>query len=329
MAARSVAFVTGVTGQDGSYLVERLLDGEVEVHGLVRTIADADRLARIRPELNVHVGDLADGHRIAQIVAQVRPSHLYNLAGGTSVAASWANPADTAETIGSGTARLLQAAWSIHDEQHVPIRFVQASSAEVFGQAADVPQTESTSLRPINPYGAAKVFAQTIVSQFRSRGLFASNAILYNHESPRRPESFVARKITRGVAAIALGQQDKLVLGNLEARRDWGYAPDVVDALIRIGSADSADDYIVATGVAHSVREFLDAAFQCAGIPDWEPLVRVDPTFLRPADATELIGDASRLRKLGWKPSVDFAQLVELMVSADLNSLKDARSAQA
>jgi GDPmannose 4,6-dehydratase len=216
--------------------------------------------------------------------------------------------------------RLLQAAWRLADSG-APVRFVQASSAEIFGDATDVPQTESTLRAPVTPYGAAKNFAQEMVGVYRKRGMFASAAILYNHESPRRPESFVARKISRGVAQISRGHLDRLVLGNIDVHRDWGYAPDYVDALLRIARAEEPGDFIVATGVSHTVRDFVDRAFRYVGIDDWSRFVVIDPGLYRPADPKTLVGDSGRLRGIGWEPSVSFEDLVRLMVEADLKAL--------
>jgi GDPmannose 4,6-dehydratase len=200
-----------------------------------------------------------------------------------------------------------------------PVRFLQASSAEIFGEPEESPQTERTPIRPVNPYGTSKAFAHTMVGVYRTRGLHASAVILYNHESPRRPVQFVTRKITSTVAAIAAGRADELALGNLDARRDWGWAPDYVDAMVRAARADTAADFVIATGVSHSVRDFVTAAFAAAGIDDWADLVRIDPAFVRPVDPTELVGDATRARtQLGWSPTMSFAEIVSTMVATDL-----------
>jgi GDPmannose 4,6-dehydratase len=307
------AFVTGITGQDGTYLAERLLGKGVEVHGLVFS---ADAPAALVPEDAVlHEGDLTDVESTAALLRRLAPDQVYNLAALSSVARSWEDP-DAAARINSVAAiGLLDAVASLPGE----VRFVQASSAEIFGQPASSPQDESTPIAPVNPYGVAKAAVHAAVGARRSAGLHATSLILYNHESPRRPPRFVTRKITSTVAAIARGEADELVLGNLDARRDWGWAPDYVDAMVRAADAAVADDYVVATGVSHSVRDFVAVAFARAGITDWESLVRSDPAFVRPVDATELVGDASRLRtRLGWAPTVRFEELVGRMVDADL-----------
>jgi GDPmannose 4,6-dehydratase len=239
----------------------------------------------------------------------------------SSVAQSWAEPDLTARVNGAAAVALLESALQAQDKHGRPVRFVQASSAEIFGEPATSPQTEDTPVRPVNPYGAAKAYAHLAVDVYRRRGLHAVSAILYNHESPRRPEQFVTRKITRGVAAIAHGRADHLTLGNLDARRDWGWAPDYVDAMVRAARADQPADYVVATGVGHTVRDFVAAAFTAAGIDDWEPLVRTDPALVRPADPADLVGDATRARtRLGWAPTVTFEELVRRMVAADLTT---------
>ncbi|MFF2052766.1 GDP-mannose 4,6-dehydratase [Leifsonia sp. NPDC058194] len=312
--------VTGAGGQDGRYMLGRLAADGAEVHAMVRTRSSAEELARRAPVAVGHVVDLTDAAATTALVAELRPTHIVNLAGITSVARSWAEPAETADVLGVGPVSLMEAAWDLTQSGH-DVRFVQASSAEVFGDAEEVPQTEQTPLRPVSPYGAAKAFAQTMVRVFRDRGLFASSGILYNHESPERPESFVSRKITREVARISRGLSDGLTLGNLDAERDWGYAPDYVDALLLIARAERPGDFIVASGESHSVREFVDAAFRHVGIEEWEPLVGVDPAFFRPAEPNRQIGDAARLRALGWRPSLGFAELVGLMVDADLRAL--------
>jgi GDPmannose 4,6-dehydratase len=303
------ALVTGITGQDGGYLTERLLEEGVEVHGLVHG-ADAavTSFAAAHPTVSLHVGDLADSASLAAVVEASQPDEVYNLAGISSVAYSWEHPVETAEITGMGALRLLSL---------LPpgARFVQASSAEIFGQAP-APQSESTPLRPTSPYGVAKAFAHQAVQVQRSRGAHASNAILYNHESPRRPTAFVTRKITQTVARVARGLEDELVLGNLDARRDWGWAPDYVDALVRAVRADSPDDFVVATGEAHSVEEFALAAFARAGV---EPRIRVDPSLVRTGDPALQVGDASKAREvLGWAPTVSFEELVGRMVDNDL-----------
>lgn len=312
----SVALVTGATGQDGSYLVERLLAEGHEVHGLVRR----EDLGGTLPEgLVVHERDLAaPADDLAALVAKVSPDELYNLGGVSSVAHSWADPLLTTRVSGLAAYVLLDAARRVQERRGREVRVLQPSSAEIFGEPASAPQDEGTPIRPVSPYGAAKAFAHHAARIERSRGLFAACVILYNHESPRRPPSFVTRKITSTVAAIAAGRADRLALGNLDARRDWGWAPDYVDAMVRALRHDEPGDYVVATGEAHSVRDFVAAAFRHVGIDDWDDLVEVDPAFLRPADPSVLVGDASLARtRLGWSPTVTFDGLVARMVDAE------------
>lgn len=313
------AFVTGVSGQDGGYLAEQLLGQGTAVHGLIRDAGERDRLREALPGAEVHVGDLTDQARIAELIAQVGPDEIYNLAGISSVAQSWADPVGTGRVSGLAAAGILHAAHQHREATGQDVRVVQASSAEIFGNPATSPQDETTPLAPITPYGAAKAYAHTMAGVLRSRGLFASTVVLYNHESPRRPPQFVTRKITQGAALIARGEQDELRLGNLDARRDWGWAPDYVDAMVRAARHDVAGDYVVATGQSHSVRDFVAAAFARAGIDDWAKYVVVDPAFVRPVDAVELVGDPGKARReLGWTPTVDFDELVGRMVDADL-----------
>ena len=320
--APSSALVTGVHGQDGGYLAARLLSDGCSVHGLVRDEGQAAQMVLTHPGIVTHVGDLRDDAFVRDLVHDVHPDLIVNLAGSTSVARSWDAPVESADVLAVGPVRLLDACWTLDVERGQRTRVVQASSAEIFGDAATSPQDESTPVAPVTPYGAAKAYAHTMVDVYRRRGMHASSAILFNHESPRRPTNFVARKITRGVASIALGRESELRLGNLDALRDWGYAPDFVDALVRIALADQPGDYVVATGVAHTVRDFVAAAFAHVGIDDWSSYVVVDPHLYRPADPRALVGDPTRLKALGWEPSVDFAQLVALMVDSDLADLR-------
>jgi len=306
------ALITGITGQDGGYLAEQLLADGVEVHGLVRH-NEASPLHLDGCVL--HEVDVLAGDELGAAVTAVAPSEVYNLVGLTSVALSWEQPVLAADLNGVVVARLLEACWALPSA----VRVVQASSAEVFAGAASAPQDEATPLSPQSPYGASKAFAHHLVQVFRGRGMHCSNAILYNHESPRRPTTFVTRKITSTVAAISRGEATELVLGNLDARRDWGWAPEYVNALVRIARHDVADDWVIGTGVARTVAEFVEAAFARVGIDDWQSYARVDPQFVRPVDAVELAGNASKAREvLGWKPQVDFAELVGRMVDADL-----------
>lgn len=314
--------VTGANGQDGTYLIERLLGEGFEVHGLCHSQQGAAVLTSSFPRVHAHVADLVDASGINDIVSRVRPTHIFNLAGNTSVERSWRYPTETAEVLGSGAVTLLEAAWRVQESSARPVRFLQASSAEIFGDAVEVPQRETTLVSPVTPYGIAKSLAHEMVGTYRVRGMFASSAILYNHESPRRAESFVARKIARQAAKISLGMSDTLRLGNIDVFRDWGYAPDYVAAMIRILEAPEAGDYIVATGVAHSVKQFVQTAFAYVGIDDWEEHVVIDPALYRPVDPKRLVGDPSKLRGLGWQPSIDFTKLVHIMVDADLAQLR-------
>lgn len=313
----SRAFITGVGGQDGSYLAESLLARGTEVHALV--LAD-ERGAHVPSDVTLHVGDVCDVEATRRLMLDLAPAEIYNLAAISSVAQSWEWPDLAALVNGTAAVALLESAFQLQSRVSHQVRFVQASSAEIFGQPVTSPQDEQTPVHPLNPYGAAKAYAHLMVDVYRTRGLHASSLVLYNHESPRRPTQFVTRKITSTVAAIAQGQAHELVLGNVDARRDWGWAPDYVEAMSLAAAAPEPGDYVVATGRSRAVREFVAAAFRHVGIDDWEDLVVVDPSFVRPADATDLVGDASRARThLGWSPSVTFIDLVARMVDADLN----------
>jgi len=320
----TVALVTGVTGQDGSYLLERLVDEGVEVHGLVHT--GDPLLPEVRaahPGLHLHDGDLADRASLRSLVRDVSPDELYNLAGVSSVAQSWQEPELTGELNGLAVTTLLEAALGAQEATGRPVAVVQASSAEIFGDPEHTPQNERTPIRPTNPYGAAKAYAHHMASIYRSRGLPVSSCILFNHESPRRPPSFVTRKITQGAARIARDGTGVIRLGNLDARRDWGWAPDYVDALVRAVRHPHADDYVVASGTTHSVAEFAAAALTRAGVADWGRWVATDPGLLRPADATQLVGDPSKARAvLGWEATMSFDGLVAAMVDHDMDLLR-------
>jgi len=324
--------VTGVTGQDGGYLAERLVSEGHAVHGLVHAsdgLGTGELRARV-PAVTLHRGDLTDEAGLRSLIAEVRPDEVYNLAGISSVALSWEMPVVTADVTGLGAVRLFQVVQEWAAVAGTSPRVLQPSSAEIFGEPTESPQTENTPLRPVSPYGAAKAYAHQMAGLYRARGLFVSTVILYNHESPRRPTTFVTRKITQTVARISKGLAGELTLGNLEARRDWGWAPDYVDAMIRAVRHDEPDDYVVATGQARSVRDFVAAAFTRAGVHDWERLVRVDPAFFRPADATALVGDATKARSvLGWAPTVSFEELVGAMVDHDLADLDPANRSKA
>jgi GDPmannose 4,6-dehydratase len=313
------ALITGVTGQDGSYLAEALVADGWQVDGLV-VVGDPllpELMARV-PQVRTHEGDLGDETAITALVGRVQPDEIYSLGGISSVALSWQRPLLTAQITGLGPGILLEAAWQLQQRLGRPVRVLQASSSEIFGEPDRAPQDESTPIRPVNPYGAAKAFAHHLVGVYRGRGLFASACVLYNHESPRRSDAFVTRKITKAAAMIAAGRQQVLRLGNLDVRRDWGWAPDYVDAMRRALGNDQPGDYVVATGRAHSVREFVAAAFAHAGVADWSAHVEVDAQLARPADATEQVGDAAKARSvLGWRPAVSFEEMVARMVDAD------------
>jgi GDPmannose 4,6-dehydratase len=309
--------ITGVSGQDGSYLVDRLLAEGNEVHGLVRSgDSEVDALVARHPEIVLHEGDLGDPDGLLALVEHVSPDELYNLAGVSSVAQSWIQPTLTGQVTGVAVSALLEAV-----AKRPGARFFQASSSEIFGDPSEVPQTESTTIAPTSPYGVAKAYAHRMAGLWRGRGVFVVTGILYNHESPRRPETFVTRKITAAAARIAQGRQVELQLGNLDVERDWGWAPDYVDAMLLAMRHDEPNDYVVATGETHSVREFVAAAFSAAGIDDWQERVHVDPSLLRPTEIASMRGDATRARSvLGWAPTVGFDEMVARMVRADLES---------
>lgn len=316
----AAAFVTGIGGQDGSILAERLVGEGVEVHGLVRVPEELDEVRAVLPaEVALHVGDLADPRTLTGLVREIGPDEVYNLGGISSVAFSWEHPALTGAVSGVGAVAVLEAAFAAQESSGRGVRVVQASSSEMFGEPDRVPQDESTAIRPLSPYGAAKAYAHLMAGVYRGRGLHVASCILYNHESPRRPTTFVTRKITQAAARIAAEGEGVLALGNLDARRDWGWAPDYVEAMVRAARHDVAGDYVIATGRTHSVAQFAAAAFARAGIEDWERHVVVDPRFVRPADATEMVGDPGRARsELGWMPTVPFEEVVGRMVDHDV-----------
>jgi GDPmannose 4,6-dehydratase len=315
------ALITGITGQDGSYLAELLLEKGYEVFGLTRRLSADNywRIAQIRDRVTLLPGDLLDQLSLIRVLERVEPAELYNLAAMSFVPASWDQPMLTGEFNSQGVTRVLEAVRVVDPS----IRIYQASSSEMFGKVREVPQKETTPFYPRSPYGVSKVFAHYITVNYReSYNLFAASGILFNHESPRRGLEFVTRKVTDGVARIKLGLADHLALGNLDAHRDWGFAGDYVRAMWLMLQQPSPDDYVVATGEAHSVRELVEIAFAHANL-DWEKYVRLDPAFLRPAEVDHLIGDSSRARSiLGWSPSVDFGGLVRMMVDADLERLR-------
>jgi GDPmannose 4,6-dehydratase len=313
--------ITGITGQDGSHLADLLLEKGYEVHGLVRRSSTEtfQRLQHIRDRITLHSGDLLDQRSLTDVLRACEPDEIYNLAAMSFVAASWSQPVLTAEFSGVGVARILEAMREVVPEA----RFYQASSSEMFGKVREVPQNELTPFYPRSPYGVAKTFGHFITVNYReSYGLFACSGILFNHEGPRRGLEFVTRKISHGAAAIKLGLQEKLLLGNLEARRDWGYAPDYVEMMWMMLQQDEPDDYVIATGEDRSVKDVVDVAFEHVGL-DPDKYVGIDPTYMRPAEVDHLIGDYSKAKeKLGWEPRTSFEELIRLMVDADLELLR-------
>ncbi|MBM4133177.1 MAG: GDP-mannose 4,6-dehydratase [Nitrospira sp.] len=319
------ALVTGITGQDGSYLAELLLAKDYEVHGMIRRASTfntgrIDHLYRDPHDpaarLFLHYGDLANSEQLTNLIYNIRPDEIYHLGAQSHVKVSFDVPEYTGDITGLGTARLVEAI----RRSGIPTRFYQASSSEMFG-VAPAPQNEQTSFQPRSPYAAAKVYAYWMAVNYREgANLFACNGILFNHESPRRGETFVTRKITRAIARIVAGQQQKLYLGNLDARRDWGYAPEYVEAMWLMLQQDRPDDYVIGTGESRSVREFVERAFAYAGL-DWKELVEVDPRYFRPTEVESLRADAAKARRvLGWEPKVSFEDLVAIMVDADMAS---------
>jgi GDPmannose 4,6-dehydratase len=320
MADRKRALITGITGQDGSYLAELLLEKGYDVNGMVRRSSTEtfQRLQGIRDDIVLHTGDLLDQRSLVDVLRDCEPDEIYNLAAMSFVAASWSQPVLTAEFTATGVTRMLEAMRDV-----VPhARFYQASSSEMFGKVREVPQRETTPFYPRSPYGVAKCYGHFITVNYReSYDLFACSGLLFNHESERRGLEFVTRKVTHGAAAIKVGLQDELALGNLDAERDWGYAKDYVEAMWLMLQQDEPDDYVIATGKAHSVRELVEIAFDHVGLDPGE-YVRIDPRFLRPAEVEHLIGDASKAREeLGWEPRTSFEEMVRLMVDSDLELL--------
>ena len=326
---RKKALITGITGQDGSYLAELLLNKGYEVHGIKRRSSsfNTSRIDEVLPDwherdarLLLHFADLADSTSLIKLLYRLQPDEIYHLGAQSHVRVSFEIPEYTGEITALGTTRLLEAI----RETGIKTKFYQASSSEMFGKASEIPQRETTPFWPRSPYACAKVYAHwTTVNYREGYGLFACNGILFNHESPRRGETFVSRKITRAVARIRAGVENKLYLGNLEAKRDWGYAPEYVEAMWRMMQRDKPEDFVVATGETHSVREFVETAFEHAGL-DWERCVEIDPRYFRPTEVDVLLGDASKAeRELDWKPKVKFHDLVRLMVDADWKLLQD------
>ncbi len=326
------ALITGITGQDGSYLAELLLEKDYEVHGIIRRSStfNTGRLEEIYQDphvdnarLKLHYGDLSDASGLARLISQIEPSEVYNLAAQSHVRVSFDSPEYTTDITATGAVRILEAIRKVGLQP----RFYQASSSEMFGKVQETPQKETTPFYPRSPYGCAKVYAFYITQNYREGyDMHASNGILFNHESPRRGETFVTRKITRAVARIRANLQDKLYLGNLDAQRDWGYAKEYVEAMWRMLQQDKPDDYVIATGETHSVREFLDATFRHVNL-DWEKHVEIDPRYFRPTEVDLLIGDASKAREqLGWEPRIKFEELAQLMVDADIRRLENQQA---
>ena len=322
------ALITGITGQDGSYLSELLLDKGYEVHGIIRrsSTINTGRIDHLyqdphlpETKLFLHYGDLTDGTTLGRILEDVQPHELYNLGAQSHVRVSFDSPEYTVDAVGMGTLRLLEAIRDYQQRNGHEIRFYQAGSSEMYGLVQAVPQNESTPFYPRSPYACAKVYAHWQTINYReSYGLFACNGILFNHESPRRGETFVTRKITRAIANIVAGKQKKLYLGNLDSKRDWGYAKDYVEAMWLMLQHEQPDDYVISTGETHSVREFLEESFRYVNLK-WEDYVEIDSRYFRPGEVDLLLGDCSKAKqKLGWEPQVAFKELVELMVDADL-----------
>ena len=331
MTQRKRALITGITGQDGSYLSELLLEKDYEVHGIIRRTStfNTDRIDHMYVDphneaarLFLHYGDLTDGVTLRRILEEVKPTEIYNLGAQSHVRVSFDSPEYTVDSVGMGTLRLLEAIRDYRHRTSIDVHFYQAGSSEMYGKVQDVPQKETTPFYPRSPYACAKVYAHwQTVNHRESYGIFACNGILFNHESPRRGETFVTRKITRAIARIVAGKQKKIYLGNLDSKRDWGYAKDYVKAMWLMLQQDDPDDYVVATGETHSIREFLDTSFNYVNL-DWHDYVEFDERYLRPTEVDLLIGDPTKVKqKLGWEPSVTFEQLVALMVEADLRAL--------
>lgn len=315
------ALITGITGQDGSYLAELLLSKGYEVHGVIRRTSNfpTTRIDHIHNDLNLHYGDVTDSSCLSRIIRQVVPDEIYNLAAQSHVKVSFHQPTYTTNSISLGTLNLLEIIREIKEDCGLSIKFYQASSSEMFGKVSDIPQSETTAFYPRSPYGVAKLYSHWITTNYReSYNLFACNGILFNHESPRRGETFVTRKITRAASRIKVGIQNKLYLGNLDAKRDWGFAKDYVEAMWLMLQHDSPDDYVVSTGETHSVREFCEIAFGMLNL-NYKDFVEIDPTYYRPAEVDLLLGDHSKIKNtLGWAPQTSFKELIQEMIDHDL-----------
>ena len=321
------ALITGITGQDGSYLAEFLLDKGYEVHGVIRRSSsfNTERIDHLYkdPHINdvkmfLHYGDLSDSSNLSRLLEKIQPDEIYNLAAQSHVRVSFDMPEYTADVVGLGTIRILDAI----KETQIKTKFYQASTSELYGKVVETPQTEKTPFYPRSPYACAKLYSYWITVNYReSYNMYACNGILFNHESPRRGETFVTKKITHAIARILNKEQDKLYLGNLDSKRDWGYAKDYVEAMWLMLQQENPDDYVIATGETHSVREFLDEAFGLVGL-DWKKYVEIDPRYYRPAEVDLLLGDPAKAKeKLGWKPKTTFKELVKIMIEYDLNSV--------
>ncbi|WP_107773431.1 GDP-mannose 4,6-dehydratase [Nocardioides sediminis] len=320
------ALITGITGQDGLYLAELLLEKGYDVHGIIRGQNNPRRslVERLVPDVTLHNGDLTDFSSLMRALRDSQPDEVYNLGAISFVAYSWENAFVTSDVTGMGVLNMLEAVRLHAGDDPSSVRFYQASSSEMFGKVQQVPQSEETLLWPRSPYGVSKVYGHYMTINYReSYGMHASSGILFNHESPRRGEEFVTRKVSKAVAAIKMGLQDEIVMGNLDARRDWGFAGDYVNAMWMMLQQPEADDYVISTGETHSIEELLTVAFGHVGIDDWRRYVRQDPRFMRPAEVDLLIGDSTKARtKLGWEPKVGFEELVAMMVDADVEALK-------
>ncbi|TXJ45256.1 GDP-mannose 4,6-dehydratase [Brachyspira aalborgi] len=326
MSKTKKALITGITGQDGSYLAELLLEKGYEVHGIIRRSSsfNTGRIEHLYQDFHVndarvflHYGDLADGSALSRLLEKIQPDEIYNLAAQSHVRVSFDIPEYTADVVALGTIRILDAI----KETEIKTKFYQASTSELYGKVVETPQTEKTPFYPRSPYACAKLYSYWITINYReSYDMYACNGILFNHESPRRGETFVTKKITHAIARILKKEQDKLYLGNLDAKRDWGYAKDYVEAMWLMLQQDKAEDYVIATGETHSVREFLDEAFGLVGL-DWKKYVEIDPRYYRPAEVDLLLGNPAKAKeKLGWKPKTTFKELVKIMLEYDLNN---------
>ncbi len=323
---RKIALITGINGQDGSYLAELLLSKKYEVHGIIRrtSLSNTNLINHILPKLSLHYGDLADANTIRKLIYKIEPDEIYNLAAQSQVRVSFDVPEYTVNVTGLGPIRILEAIKDFQEKNKKRIKFYQASSSEMFGNSPP-PQNEESSFMPRSPYGCAKVLGYYVTRNYREAyNIFAVNGILFNHESPRRGEEFVTRKITLGVAKIKAGLIKKISLGNLDAKRDWGYAPEYMKAAWLIMQQEKPDDYVIGTGESHSIKDFLKEAFNVIGVNSWQKYVKIDSKNFRPSDVYDLIADYNKAKKsFGWKPKVLFKELVKIMVEADSRSIKN------